>query len=68
MISNQYLIKLLKHEIKKTYKIYWSCYDWKHEGIRPIFTIIEDININYKQRKWCKNKIKLLKKNILPSD
>lgn len=60
-MKRDHLIKLLQQEIKKTYKIYWSCYDWKNEGIRPIHSIIEDIIFNAKQRKYYKNKIRLLK-------
>lgn len=63
-MSNEYLIQLIKQHIKQTYKIYWSCYDWKHEGLKPIIPIIEDIIYNHKRRKWLKNNLKLAKKNI----
>lgn len=62
IMKSDQLIKLLQQEIKKTYKIHWLCYDWKNEGVRPIFSIIEDINFNAKQRKYFINIIKLLKK------
>lgn len=64
ILSNEHLIHLIKQQIKQTHKIYWSCYDWKHEGVKPIIPIIEDILCNYKRRKWLKNIIKLTKKNI----
>lgn len=63
IMKSDQLIKLLQQEIKKTYKIHWLCYDWKNEGIRPIFSIIEDIIFNTKQRKYFKNIIKLLKRS-----
>lgn len=67
MLSNEYLIQLLKTKIKESYRIYWLCYDWKNEGLRPIFSIIEDIKCNYERRKWCRKQIKLLKAELLAS-
>lgn len=65
MLSNEHLIKLFKKEIKKTYHIYLSTYDWKGDGLIESFKlIIYDIKTNIRQRKWCRNKIRLLKKTI----
>lgn len=64
MLSNEHLLQLLKKELKQTYKIYWLCYDWKHEGLKPLFCILKDINNNSNRRKWIKEKMRLLKKNI----
>ena len=55
-------MQLLKQKLKQTYKIHWSCYDWKHEGLKPLFHILEDILYNHSQRKWLREKIWLLKK------
>lgn len=62
MLSNEHLIKILKQKLKQTYKIYWSCYDWKHEGLKPLICILEDIYHNIKCRKWIKSRMHLLKK------
>lgn len=64
MLSNEHLMNLLKQKLKQTYKIYWSCYDWKNEGLKPLIYILEDIKNNVKRRKWIREKMRLLKKHL----
>lgn len=68
MLDNEHLMKLLIKILKQTYKIYWLCYDWKHEGIKPLVYISEDIKYNFNRRKWIKEKIQLLKKEHLTTN